>query len=103
MRNCTAIWLIVLPDFANLAVLSFPLDAVSINKPCVEGDDNEAVFSWGRYLDATNAKAAPTKLFSTGIPDRPNPFRVGMKMEAIDPEHQAIFCCVTVAEIKGKY
>ena len=58
-------------------------------------------FSWGRYLDATNAKAAPTKLFSTGIPDRPNPFRVGMKMEAIDPEHPALFCCVTVVETKG--
>ena len=29
-----------------------------------EGEGEDAVFSWGRYLDATNAKAAPIKLFS---------------------------------------
>ena len=72
----------------------------------VEVDDDDDMgdasgFTWGRYLDATNAKAAPAKFFDVGIPTERNSFKIGMKMEAIDPEHASLFCVVTVVEVKG--
>lgn len=58
-------------------------------------------FSWMRYLDVCKAKAAPVKLFKNPFPYGRNGFRVGMRMEAIDPQHPALFCVVTVSEIQG--
>lgn len=58
-------------------------------------------FSWMRYLDVCKSKAAPVKMFKNPFPYGRNGFRVGMRMEAIDPLHPALFCVVTVAETQG--
>ena len=49
------------------------------------------------------AKAAPSKLFKDPYPYLKNGFKVGMKLEGIDPEHPACFCVLTVAEVRGLY
>ena len=75
-------------------------------------------FLWPAYLDWASAKAAPAHLFQppleahgfqvplpchltphlhTCIP----PHQVGMKLEAVDPEHQALLCVVGVVEVVG--
>ncbi|XP_041977568.1 lethal(3)malignant brain tumor-like protein 3 isoform X2 [Aricia agestis] len=58
-------------------------------------------FSWMRYLDVCKAKAAPVKLFKDPFPYSKNGFKLGMRLEAIDPEHPAMFCVVSVAEVQG--
>ena len=60
-------------------------------------------FSWTKYLEATRSKIAPSKIFdeTSRFPHSTNRFKVGMKLEAIDPEHPALFCVVTVVSIKG--
>ncbi|XP_047528289.1 uncharacterized protein LOC125064970 [Vanessa atalanta] len=58
-------------------------------------------FSWMRYLDVCKAKAAPVKLFRDPFPYSKNNFKVGMRMEAIDPQHPSLFCVVSVAEVQG--
>ncbi|KPJ00201.1 hypothetical protein RR46_02988 [Papilio xuthus] len=58
-------------------------------------------FSWMRYLDICKAKAAPVKLFKDPFPYNRNGFKVGMRLEAIDPQHPSLFCVVSVAEVQG--
>lgn len=58
-------------------------------------------FSWMKYLDHCKAKAAPVKLFKDPFPYNKNGFKVGMRMEAIDPSHPSLFCVVSVAEVQG--
>ncbi|VVC98594.1 unnamed protein product, partial [Leptidea sinapis] len=58
-------------------------------------------FSWMRYLDVCKAKAAPVKLFKDPFPYNKNGFKVGMRLEAIDPQHPSMFCVVSVAEVQG--
>ncbi|XP_037044987.1 uncharacterized protein LOC119080665 isoform X2 [Bradysia coprophila] len=59
------------------------------------------VFVWELYLRLTDTQAAPDSLFINPFPSSPNPFEVGMKMEAIDPEHCSLFCVCTVVEKLG--
>lgn len=82
--------------------------AETIDKPTEEAENEKYPwmcgkngFSWMRYLDVCKAKAAPVKLFKNPFPYGRNGFRVGMRMEAIDPQHPALFCVVTVSEIQG--
>lgn len=58
-------------------------------------------FTWSKYLDMVKAKSAPSKLFKDPFPYGKNGFKVGMKLEGIDPERPSIFCVLTVAEVKG--
>ncbi|KAJ8723018.1 hypothetical protein PYW07_004198 [Mythimna separata] len=58
-------------------------------------------FSWMRYLDICKAKDAPVKLFKNALPYNRNGFKVGMRLEAIDPQHPSLFCVVSVAEVQG--
>ncbi|XP_037295497.1 uncharacterized protein LOC115450661 [Manduca sexta] len=58
-------------------------------------------FSWMRYLDICKAKDAPVKLFKNPFPYNKNGFKVGMRLEAIDPQHPSLFCVVSVAEVQG--
>ncbi|CAH2074757.1 unnamed protein product, partial [Iphiclides podalirius] len=73
----------------------------------IEGDEKypwmcgKSGFSWMRYLDTCKAKAAPVKLFKDPFPYGRNGFKVGMRLEAIDPQHPALFCVVSVAEVQG--
>ncbi|XP_055569716.1 lethal(3)malignant brain tumor-like protein 3 isoform X4 [Falco cherrug] len=58
---------------------------------------------WASYLEEEKAIAVPTKLFKEyqSFPYNKNGFKVGMKLEGVDPEHQSIYCVLTVAEVCG--
>ena len=56
-------------------------------------------FLWQAYLEWASAKAAPDRLFPR--PLEGHHFQLGMKLEAIDPEHQALICVVSVVEVVG--
>ncbi|XP_049297411.1 uncharacterized protein LOC125771126 isoform X2 [Anopheles funestus] len=74
--------------------------------PAIDGGE-ETEFNWNRYLKVMNAEAAPIHLFgpnpfpSLDTGSSANRFRIGMKMEAIDPENNSLFCVCTVAEVRG--
>ena len=61
-----------------------------------------SAWSWSKYLERRRAQAAPERLFSDPFPYGKHGFRTGMKLEGIDPEHQSLFCVMTVAEIQGR-
>ncbi|XP_067881241.1 lethal(3)malignant brain tumor-like protein 3 isoform X2 [Heterodontus francisci] len=58
---------------------------------------------WASYLEEEKAVVAPTKLFKEcqSFPQSKNGFKVGMKLEGIDPEHPSMYCVLTVAEVCG--
>uniref|UniRef100_A0A4X2M899 L3MBTL histone methyl-lysine binding protein 3 n=1 Tax=Vombatus ursinus TaxID=29139 RepID=A0A4X2M899_VOMUR len=58
---------------------------------------------WASYLEEEKAIAVPTKLFKEyqSFPYNKNGFKVGMKLEGVDPEHQSMYCVLTVAEVCG--
>lgn len=61
-------------------------------------------FSWQHYLDQEQASAAPQELFTqyqNGSSRRSCGFKVGMKLEGVDPLHPSMFCALTVAEVIG--
>lgn len=60
-------------------------------------------FSWSSYLKMTKAQSAPKHLFvnSHAQPVVPNPFRVGMKLEAVDKKNTSLICVATVADVLG--
>lgn len=58
-------------------------------------------FSWAKYLDHTKSTGAPIKLFKDPFPYNRNGFRVGMKLEGIDPLHPKYYCVLTVHEVVG--
>uniref|UniRef100_A0A665TXG1 SAM domain-containing protein n=1 Tax=Echeneis naucrates TaxID=173247 RepID=A0A665TXG1_ECHNA len=60
-------------------------------------------WSWQQYLNQQKAEAAPTTLFtqSQSFPSRRHGFKVGMKLEGVDPLHPSMFCVLTVAEVIG--
>ncbi|XP_038057788.1 lethal(3)malignant brain tumor-like protein 4 [Patiria miniata] len=58
-------------------------------------------FTWSTYLQQEHALAAPAKYFKDAFPIGKNNFKVGMKLEGIDPKHPCLFCVLTVAEIRG--
>ncbi|XP_034964903.1 lethal(3)malignant brain tumor-like protein 3 isoform X2 [Zootoca vivipara] len=60
-------------------------------------------WSWSSYLEEEKATAAPPKIFKEyqSFPYNKNGFRVGMKLEGVDPEHQSMYCVLTVAETCG--
>jgi hypothetical protein len=47
--------------------------------------------------------SASKKLFDRPFPSKKNYFKVGQKLEGIDPEHEALFCVMTVVEVCGNY
>ncbi|XP_019478370.1 lethal(3)malignant brain tumor-like protein 4 isoform X1 [Meleagris gallopavo] len=61
------------------------------------------VWNWISYLEEERMPAAPLKLFreSQSFPQGRNGFKVGMKLEGLDPEHPSRFCVLTVAEVQG--
>ncbi|XP_048794085.1 lethal(3)malignant brain tumor-like protein 3 isoform X1 [Lagopus muta] len=61
------------------------------------------LWCWASYLEEEKAIAVPTKLFKEyqSFPYNKNGFKVGMKLEGVDPEHQSIYCVLTVAEVCG--
>ncbi|XP_024880512.1 lethal(3)malignant brain tumor-like protein 3 isoform X2 [Temnothorax curvispinosus] len=85
-------------------------DAIAGMDDEIQGDSSESKypwqrgklgFSWPKYLEHCKAKAAPVKLFKDPFPYSKNHFRVGMKLEGIDPEHPSRYCVLTIAEVVG--
>ncbi|XP_069126496.1 lethal(3)malignant brain tumor-like protein 3 isoform X2 [Argopecten irradians] len=58
-------------------------------------------FVWLNYLEQEGGEAAPDRLFKEAFPQNRIGFKVGMKLEGIDPKHQSLFCVLSVAEIRG--
>ncbi|KAF7656614.1 hypothetical protein LDENG_00038920 [Lucifuga dentata] len=60
-------------------------------------------WSWQQYLADQKAEAAPLSLFtqSQSFPSKKNGFKVGMKLEGVDPLHPSMICVLTVAEVIG--
>ncbi|XP_064183816.1 lethal(3)malignant brain tumor-like protein 4 isoform X3 [Anguilla rostrata] len=60
-------------------------------------------WSWATYLEEERAIAAPVKLFREhqSFPQSRNSFKVGMKLEGLDPCHPSLFCVLSVAEVQG--
>ena len=56
-------------------------------------------FLWPQYLEGAGARAAPARLFPD--PLQGHGFTTGMKLEAVDPEHQGLVCVVSVVEVVG--
>ncbi|XP_070620302.1 lethal(3)malignant brain tumor-like protein 4 isoform X2 [Erythrolamprus reginae] len=61
------------------------------------------VWNWMTYLEEERMPAAPLKLFkeSQSFPQNKNGFKVGMKLEGLDPGHPSLFCVLSVAEVQG--
>ncbi|XP_033013871.1 lethal(3)malignant brain tumor-like protein 4 isoform X6 [Lacerta agilis] len=61
------------------------------------------VWNWLSYLEEEKMAPAPLKLFkeSQSFPQNKNGFKVGMKLEGLDPEHPSLFCVLSVAEVQG--
>ncbi|KAM3961851.1 lethal (3) malignant brain tumor [Aphomia sociella] len=82
-------------------------DVLKLNEDLIENEKypwmcGKNGFSWMRYLDICKAKAAPVKLFKDPFPYQTrNGFKVGMRLEAIDPQHPSLFCVVSVGEVQG--
>uniref|UniRef100_A0A674EF95 L3MBTL histone methyl-lysine binding protein 1b n=1 Tax=Salmo trutta TaxID=8032 RepID=A0A674EF95_SALTR len=60
-------------------------------------------WSWPSYMEEEKAIAAPLKLFKEhqSFPQSRNAFKVGMKLEGLDPCHPSLFCVLSVAEVQG--
>ncbi|XP_033097983.1 lethal(3)malignant brain tumor-like protein 4 [Anneissia japonica] len=58
-------------------------------------------FIWSHYLEQEKARAAPARLFKDPFPTGRNNFRVGMKLEGIDPKHPSMFCVLSISEVRG--
>ncbi|XP_030107035.1 lethal(3)malignant brain tumor-like protein 1 isoform X2 [Mus musculus] len=60
-------------------------------------------WSWESYLEEQKAVTAPVSLFqdSQAVTHNKNGFKLGMKLEGIDPQHPSMYFILTVAEVCG--
>uniref|UniRef100_A0A8C0LEW7 L3MBTL histone methyl-lysine binding protein 3 n=1 Tax=Canis lupus dingo TaxID=286419 RepID=A0A8C0LEW7_CANLU len=76
-----------------------------ISLTCFSGvpPKGKKAWCWASYLEEEKAVAVPAKLFKEyqSFPYNKNGFKVGMKLEGVDPEHQSVYCVLTVAEVCG--
>uniref|UniRef100_A0A8C3JAP9 SAM domain-containing protein n=1 Tax=Calidris pygmaea TaxID=425635 RepID=A0A8C3JAP9_9CHAR len=70
---------------------------------CLAVPGKKKGWNWVSYLEEERMPAAPLKLFREyqSFPQGRNGFKVGMKLEGLDPEHPSRFCVLTVAEVQG--
>ncbi|XP_062989658.1 lethal(3)malignant brain tumor-like protein 2 isoform X2 [Elgaria multicarinata webbii] len=54
-------------------------------------------FNWASYLEKTNSKAAPARLFNMDCPN--HGFKVGAKLEAVDLMEPRLICVATVKRV----
>ncbi|KAH0619075.1 hypothetical protein JD844_018711 [Phrynosoma platyrhinos] len=68
----------------------------------VSSDKTEG-WTWASYLEEQKATAAPLNLFQEHqlVGHHKNGFKVGMKLEGIDPQHPSMYFILTVAEVCG--
>ncbi|KAG9276255.1 lethal(3)malignant brain tumor-like protein 4 isoform X1 [Astyanax mexicanus] len=67
------------------------------------GNSKKKPWSWDQYLEEEQAIAAHLNLFTEyqTFPNNKSGFRVGMRLEGIDPLHPSMFCVLSVAEVIG--
>ncbi|XP_043544975.1 lethal(3)malignant brain tumor-like protein 4 isoform X4 [Chiloscyllium plagiosum] len=72
-------------------------------KQAVPLTGKKKAWSWVQYLEEEKALAALPKLFKEFqlVPQIKNGFKVGMRLEGIDPRHPSMFCVLSVAEVCG--
>lgn len=82
------------------------IDSEDDEKCIVNSSDSEFKnqFDWDSYLEENNLEAVPESLF---LPEqmfqvKENPFKIGMKLEGIDPIYPSRFCVLTITDIKGQ-
>uniref|UniRef100_K7FMS4 Lethal(3)malignant brain tumor-like protein 3 n=1 Tax=Pelodiscus sinensis TaxID=13735 RepID=K7FMS4_PELSI len=63
----------------------------------------KTVWNWVAYMEEERMPAAHVKLFKEyqSFPQSRNGFKVGMKLEGLDPAHPSLFCVLTIAEVQG--
>lgn len=59
------------------------------------------VFNWDDYLKETGSEAAPAECFKQALNPPPNDFKIGMKLEALDPRNVTSTCIATVVGVLG--
>ncbi|XP_056667718.1 lethal(3)malignant brain tumor-like protein 1 isoform X14 [Monodelphis domestica] len=67
------------------------------------GEEKKDGWSWATYLEEQKAIAAPLDLFHDcqAFPHNKNGFKLGMKLEGIDPQHPSMYFILTVVEVCG--
>uniref|UniRef100_A0A8C9U5Q1 L3MBTL histone methyl-lysine binding protein 4 n=1 Tax=Scleropages formosus TaxID=113540 RepID=A0A8C9U5Q1_SCLFO len=65
--------------------------------------NKKKMWSWDQYLEEERVTATPARLFTEqqSFPENRNGFKVGMRLEGIDPHHPSMFCVLSVAEVIG--
>ncbi|KAK9884732.1 hypothetical protein WA026_007577 [Henosepilachna vigintioctopunctata] len=58
-------------------------------------------FDWDEYLKESNSEAAPLHCFKQAVNPPINDFKVGMKLEALDPRNVTSTCIATVINVLG--
>uniref|UniRef100_T1L037 SAM domain-containing protein n=1 Tax=Tetranychus urticae TaxID=32264 RepID=T1L037_TETUR len=89
-QSCATMQSTALKIFSKLSTIS------GINVP-------HKKFNWKEYLEETKTFCAPVRCFKENqtFPSVKNGFKVGMKLEGIDPHNPALYCVLTVAEVVG--
>ncbi|SPP88416.1 blast:Polycomb protein Scm [Drosophila guanche] len=59
------------------------------------------VFDWDAYLEETGSDAAPAECFKQAQNPPVNDFKIGMKLEALDPRNVTSTCIATVVGVLG--
>lgn len=59
------------------------------------------VFDWDDYLKIKGCEAAPAECFKQARDPPPNNFKIGMKLEALDPRNVTSTCIATVVGVLG--
>ncbi|XP_068155677.1 polycomb protein Scm [Drosophila tropicalis] len=59
------------------------------------------VFDWTAYLEETGSEAAPAECFKQALNPPINDFKIGMKLEALDPRNVTSTCIATVVGVLG--
>ncbi|KAM7363805.1 polycomb protein Scm [Cochliomyia hominivorax] len=59
------------------------------------------VFDWDAYLEETGSEAAPAECFKQALNPPMNDFKIGMKLEALDPRNVTSTCIATVVGVLG--
>ncbi|XP_059501826.1 lethal(3)malignant brain tumor-like protein 4 isoform X2 [Stegostoma tigrinum] len=93
----------VLTNHLNFKNNRFAEPNSKFSKQAVPLPGKKKAWSWQQYLEEEKALAAPPKLFKECqlVPQIKNGFKVGMRLEGIDPRHPSMFCVLSVAEVCG--
>uniref|UniRef100_UPI00398ECFA4 lethal(3)malignant brain tumor-like protein 4 isoform X2 n=1 Tax=Pristiophorus japonicus TaxID=55135 RepID=UPI00398ECFA4 len=74
-----------------------------LSKEAMSHTGKKKAWSWVQYLEEEKAIAAIPKQFKEFqlVPQNKNGFKVGMRLEGVDPRHPSMFCVLSVAEVCG--